>query len=90
MSKEQETQVSDRACFLFRSVLSRFPTDVELKVFVSTFNDQLEIYAADNTAAEALIDSAELSGADHPTATLAAWTNVASIVLNLDEAITRE
>ncbi len=90
VSEEQETQVSDRARFLFRSVLSRFPTDVELRVLVSTFNDQLEIYAADNGAAEALIDSAELSGSDHPTATLAAWTNVASIVLNLDEAITRE
>ena len=90
VSKEQAAQVSDRACFLFRSVLSRFPTDVELKVLVSTFNDQLEIYAADNTAAEALINSAKLSGSDHPTATLAAWTNVARIVINLDEAITRE
>ena len=90
VSEEQETQVSDRARFLFRSVLSRFPTDVELRVLESTFNDQLEIYAADNGAAEALIDSAELSGSDHPNATLAAWTNVASIVLNLDEAITRE
>ncbi len=80
----------DKARFLFRSVLSRLPADHELGLLVQIFQEQQNLYNADAKATESLIQSAGIKNPKHPKPQLAAWTNVASVVLNLDEAITRE
>jgi hypothetical protein len=82
--------VEEKVHFLFRSVLSRLPTETECKVLVETYHEQLQVYEADSEAAEGLLHSASTEASAHPTPMVAAWTNVASVVLNLDEAITRE
>ena len=81
---------SDKARFLFRSVLSRSPAAFEIDLLLATFEQQQKIYEADPKLAADLIQFAGLTDPQHPQPNLAAWTNVASIVLNLDEAITRE
>ena len=52
---------------------------------------QTALYNQNDTAARALLAVGE-SKADTqlPVAELAAWTNVATMILNLDEAITKE
>ena len=70
--------------YLFKRVLSRRATRVETALLIKTLREQLNVYRSD-------IDSAKLiGGSDQQPIRLAAWTNVASVVLNLDEAITRE
>ncbi|NNE90705.1 MAG: DUF1553 domain-containing protein [Verrucomicrobiales bacterium] len=66
---------------IFRTVLTREPTDAELAGIDAFFKTQL-----------ARLESGELSakdicGKDDPT--LASWTLVARVILNLDEAVTK-
>ena len=82
--------IDERARFLFRSVLSRQPTASECQVLLDTYREQVEVYEQDAEAASRLLRSADLKETSHPISAIAAWTNVASVVLNLDEAITRE
>ena len=51
---------------------------------MNTYVQQLEVCQSDLAAAE------KIAGRSEQPVRLAAWTNVASVVLNLDEAITRE
>ena len=70
--------------------MSRSPAAFEIDLLLATFEQQQKIYEADPKLAADLIQFAGLTDPQHPQPNLAAWTNVASIVLNLDEAITRE
>ena len=79
-----------RSTFAFRTVLARTPTAAEIERVTKLFDSELTRYAADTKAAETMATS-ELGKAD-PAASLpelAAWTVVANILLNLDEAITK-
>ncbi len=80
----------DKARFLFRSVLSRLPADHEIDLLVNIVQEQQQVYGADAQGADALIQSAGITDPKHDKTQLAAWTNLASVILNLDEAITRE
>ena len=80
----------ERARFLFRSILSRLPSDDELDVLLLTVREQLAVYEAQPEAADALLNAAGISEIENSKHELAAWTNLANVVLNLDEAITRE
>ena len=70
---------------------ARQPAPHELSVLEKILAKQREKYAADKPAAEKLLayaDSPRTSPAD--PAEHAAWTMVANLLLNLDEAITKE
>ena len=80
-----------RVTFACRRVLSRPPTDRERQVLEDLFRTSREVYRRDDTAASAV--SAHGSAPRQSqlvTREIAAWTAVATVLLNLDEAITRE
>ena len=80
-----------RLRFAFRSAVSRQPTDTELELLRETLGDERQAFRADVHAAKALVQQGEsaVAEADDP-GELAAWTALASVLLNLDETITRE
>jgi hypothetical protein len=75
---------------LFRQATLRNPTESETRILADLAQRRLEHYRANPALAAKLIAIGESrhSTADAPE--LAAWTMVASTVLNLDEAITKE
>jgi len=80
-----------RIQFLYRSVLTREANDREAALIGSTLMKARETYRADPAAAVKFLDVGQRripAGVD--PAELAAWTLVASLVLNLDETITHE
>ncbi|MCP3920592.1 MAG: DUF1553 domain-containing protein [bacterium] len=81
---------SERARTMFRMATSRTPDASELEVLLGILERARAAYAVDTDAARALLavgDSPPTQGA--PPEELAAWTMVASLVLNLDETITK-
>ena len=75
----------------FRRVTGRTPEPRELLVLTGLAAKQLDRYRRDEKAARALLAIGEAPVAkDLPAAELAAWTNVATVLLNMDEAITKE
>ncbi len=81
----------ERLATLFRRVLGRRPTEREAVVLGHGLERRLAIYRADPDSASKLIDQGE-SPRDRSLdpARLAAFTATASVILNLDEAITVE
>jgi hypothetical protein len=82
---------SKRLALAFRRVTGRVPDAREAKVLGELAAKQIARYARDPKAAKALVTIGE-SPVDSaiPVAELAAWTNVATVLLNMDEAITKE
>jgi hypothetical protein len=80
----------ERLSFAFRSVLSRPPSAAELAVLRGVYDQQLARFRAQPASAAELLSVGE-SPADAAldTAELAAWTMVASLILNTDEALTK-
>jgi len=89
MMKEAGSDAPSRLRFGFRLVLSRPPTDAELGVLENNFNYHRDYFASDVSKARALLKEGE-SPADPSLnpAELAGYASVASLILNLDEAIT--
>jgi mono/diheme cytochrome c family protein len=81
----------DRITHAFRLVTSRTPEPDELSVLLGGYRDHLARFRADPAAATALIRTGEskpdesLDPSEH-----AAFTIIAALILNLDEAITKE
>jgi hypothetical protein len=76
---------------LFRRATGRAPAPPELQVLLDLAAKQSARYAADGKAAQVLLGVGEYPVSDKiPAPELAAWTNVASVILNLDETITKE
>jgi hypothetical protein len=79
---------ADQVTYGFRRVLSRTPTSSEVELLANLYETEHGRYAADRKAAEALLSTGErprdpaLDPAD-----VAAWTVVASTIMNLDEAV---
>lgn len=74
----------------FQLALSRKPTAIELQVLVKTYQQRLDRYRQDSAGAKSLLSVGESprdSAIDE--AELAAWTSVTSLILNLDEAVTK-
>ena len=81
----------ERVSYAFRLATSRKPKSEERKLLCSLLERRLKVYGNDPVAAKAFISV----GASKPAATLdpielAAYANVASLILNLDETITRD
>ena len=90
MMKEGGATTGDRIAWAFRFATSRAPTKAELAVLYDTFFGQLASYKASPDAAKKLItfgDSKPDEALD--PAELAAYTLVANMLLNLDEAVTK-
>ena len=79
-----------RLTFAFRLTLSRKPTAVETEVLLKTFQQRLARYRQDPAGAKSFVSIGE-SARDESLdeAELAAWTFVMSLLLNLDETITK-
>ena len=88
--KEGGADTNARLAWAWRQVLSRKPQPDEIQAIQSLLARQLAEYRADPAAAQALIkigQTAPPQTAD--PAELAAWTNIARVLLNLHETITR-
>ncbi len=82
---------AERLTYAFRLATARKPTADELKVLVDDFNFHLATYFSAPEAAAKLLGAGESNR--NPSVDqreLAAYTAVASVILNLDETITRE
>jgi hypothetical protein len=75
----------------FRLVTSRVPGARERSVLMNAYNYNLDRFQSDPAAALKLISQGEsLRDMTLDPNQLAAWTNVASLLLNLDETVTRQ
>ena len=75
----------------FRLATSRAPSPGEQRILRHLAGQQLAVYRRDREAALRLLKVGESAVDPHlETSELAAWTTVASAILNLDETITRE
>ncbi len=91
MVKEGGKDQAARVRYGFRLATARTPASEELDILLHIVQGQLADYRGDRKAAQALLAVGE-SGHDprvDPTE-LAAWTTLASVILNLDETITKE
>ena len=90
MAAEGGAAPAERIAFGFRLATARPPADAELAVLRETFERRLAHFAANPDAAGKLLGVGE-SPRDPklPPAELAAYATVASMILNLDEVITK-
>jgi hypothetical protein len=91
MVKEGGKDQAERVRYGFRLATARKPASEELDILLHIVQEQLADYRRDRDAAQALLAVGE-SGHDpgmDPTE-LAAWTTLASVILNLDETISKE
>jgi hypothetical protein len=90
MMQEGGATEEARAAFAFRLATSRPPTPAETAILVSSVRKQRARFTADPARANELLAVGEspLDPALDP-AELAAWTTVASMILNLDESLSR-
>jgi hypothetical protein len=89
--KEGGSSQAQRLSWALRAATSRRATDAEVRILQRGLNRRLAFYRADPAAAEKLLSAGE-SPRDKSlnTAQLAAYTTTASVILNLDEVITRQ
>ncbi len=88
---EAGADTAQRIVHGFRMVTARQPEAAEIEVFKRILTAALKTYAEDGEAAKALLSVGE-SPRDEtlPVDQHAAWTMVASTMMNLDETLTRE
>ncbi|MCX6930981.1 MAG: PSD1 and planctomycete cytochrome C domain-containing protein [Verrucomicrobia bacterium] len=88
--KEGGADTNSRLAWAWRQVLSRKPRPDEVQAIQSLLSRQLAEYQADPAAAQALIKVGQTGPPQTADpAELAAWTNIARVLLNLHETITR-
>jgi hypothetical protein len=70
--------------------LSRWPTEPELAVLTATLRRERARYAADESSARAFLANGESPRDESlPVAEHAAWSQVAALLMNLSETVTR-
>ena len=91
MMKEGGTTPASRLSWAFRLATARRPQGSEVAILQAGLNRRLTEYARDPAAAEKLLAAGESPrDAKLDAAELAAYTTAASVILNLDEVITRQ
>jgi hypothetical protein len=84
------TSVESRLAYAFRIVLSRDPSPAEIEVLTKTFQQRLARFQQSPSSAKSLVSIGESARNESiDDCDLAAWTSVMSLILNLDEAITK-
>lgn len=82
--------VDSRIQFAFKAALGRLPEKWESDTLKAAYQRELKSYQANSTAAIALLSQGESHRDESlPTAEMAAWTAVASMIFNTYEFITR-
>lgn len=82
--------VEARVSYVYRSVLARQPTQKELEIVSSLFNEHLEEFQADPEAAKQLLSLGESGRNEQLNSTeLGAWTMIVHLVFNLSETVTK-
>ncbi|MBC8001887.1 MAG: PSD1 domain-containing protein [Opitutaceae bacterium] len=80
----------DRASFAFRLATGRLPDRGELSILLDTLAAQRKEFSNDHAAATKLLSVGSFKAKENlDAAELAAWANVASLILNLDETVTK-
>ncbi|HMV82197.1 MAG TPA: DUF1553 domain-containing protein [Blastocatellia bacterium] len=81
----------ERLAWAFRALTSRAPTEVEQNVLLNSFNTQLAHFRQHPLEAKSLLAIGEKRCDERLNATeLAAYAMTASLILNLDETITKQ
>ncbi len=89
--REAGATADERVQMVFRLVLTRAPKPPELKVLLEDLNNHLARFRADPKSAQSLISAGDAPRDEKLDAIeLAAYTGVAGLILNLDEAITKQ
>jgi hypothetical protein len=79
-----------RIAYGFKLATARKPASDEVKVFMEVLTQELDTFGKDKEAAEKLLSVGDWKArSDLDKAELAAWTTIASMILNLDETITK-
>jgi hypothetical protein len=89
--REGGASPQERIAWGFRQVLARTPTARELDILINAYQDFLQRYRADRDGAlefTSIGDSLSLASLDRRE--LAAYSAVASLLLNLDETVTKQ
>ena len=87
---EAPASIQSKIDYVYRWALSRPARPKEVRLLTDLYSRQLAAYRADTKSAEKLLavgDSPRMAKLD--VAELAAWTTVATTILNLDETITK-
>ena len=91
MINEGGDQTESRIAHGFRLLLARAPEAREIKVLTAALQRALQDFKRDPDAAAQLLEVGETKNSTSiPAAELAAFTTIASTLMNLDEAITKE
>jgi hypothetical protein len=91
MIKEGGTTIESRLTHGFHLLLARNPSQQELQVLTAAVERSIQDFTKDPEAAKQLLSLGEAKSDDKlPPAELAAYTTVASTLINLDETITKE
>lgn len=91
MIKEGGTSIESRLTHGFRLLLGRKPSPQELEVLAAAVERSIQDFTKDAEAAKQLLTFGEAKTDDKLSpAELAAYTTVASTLINLDETITKE
>lgn len=90
MLDSNQASIESRIAFGFKCCTSREPTEEELKILVATYRQRLDQYRADSSAAEQAIGVGGIEiTAGTAVAELAALTQVARMLMNLSEFLTK-
>jgi mono/diheme cytochrome c family protein len=88
---KEETTPEKRLAKAFQWLTARKPTEAEAKVLLAAFERQLAAYKKNPEAAAKLLRAGESKpDAKLDAAELAAYAHVCSLILNLDESVTKE
>jgi hypothetical protein len=91
MMQQGGASPASRIDYGFELLLARAPRDAERQVLLDSFNAFDAKYRADPRTAEDYLSYGEAERNKHlNTADLAAYATVASLIFNLDEAVTKE
>ena len=87
---EGGTTDNQRMSFVFRLATARMPNESELEVMKSVLREQADLYKGQEEQAKQLLSNGDKSwNSELDACELAAWTMFASMILNLDETVTK-
>ncbi len=89
MLREGGREPAERLAYGFRLVTARRPDQAELKLLQDLLEAQRTAFQADPAAARAFLEVGDFRATDLDPVELAAWSSVANLLLNLDEALTK-
>jgi hypothetical protein len=91
MMKEGGADATARLRYGFRVLLSRYPSDEEIRTLLDSLNYHRDYFASRPAVAAKLLEQGESKpDAALEPGELAAYASVASLMLNLDEAVTKQ